>query len=71
MDIEVIKKEIKSPALRTIVQSLCTLIDRVKNGEITYQQGSTEIAGHKHVIQALALDWMFSKKTKSLTKVEG
>jgi hypothetical protein len=66
MNVEVIKKEIKSPALKTIVESLCSLIERVKNGDITYQQGSAEIAGHKHIIQSLALDWMFSKKVKRL-----
>lgn len=62
MNVDIIKKEVKSPALKSIVESLCTLVERVRKGEITYQQGSVEITGHKHVIQALALDWMFSRK---------
>ncbi len=60
MDIEKIKKEISSDALSEITGSLGKVVERIKGGQIGHQQGSAEIAGHKHIIQTIALDWLYS-----------
>lgn len=66
MDVAIIKKEIKSEALKEIVETLSDTIDRIQNQEITYQQGNTEIVGCKHIIQSIALDWSFNAKKRVL-----
>jgi hypothetical protein len=69
MDTRQITKEIKSPALKEIVESLVTIIDRVRSGEISHQKASSEITGHKHIIQSLALDWAFNRKGEGLARL--
>jgi hypothetical protein len=64
MDIKKIQKEIKSNALKEIVEDLDEIVNKVRAQEISYQQGNMEIVGRKHVIQSIALDWTFSKKVK-------
>ena len=66
MDTAIIMAEITSPALKQVVKELISAVDRVSSGEIKYQQGSVEIVGCKHVIQALALDWAVSAQTKQI-----
>jgi len=61
VDIVTITNEIKSKSLKEIIKTLGEIVKRVQDGEITYQQGSVEITGCKHIIQSLALDWSFSK----------
>lgn len=69
MNLAIIQKEIKSPALKEIVKSLTDTVNDVKNKTIDYQQANVEIVGCKHIIQSLALDWAYGGKIKSLRKV--
>ena len=70
MNINTITKEISSPALQEIATSLNDLIDRIQSNEVTHQQGSTEITGHKHLIQSIALDWAFNRKKQELLPIK-
>ena len=71
MDIKVLKSEMSSGALQEVVASLVCVIGKVEAAAIPYQQASVEITAHKHVLQALALDWAFAKKIGSgVRKVE-
>jgi len=60
MDMQKIAKEIHSPALKEIGVSLVEVIDRIKSGSIDYRQAQVEVASHKHIIQTIALDWMYN-----------
>lgn len=42
------------------------ILDRVKEGKIDYRQAQSEIAGHKHIIQCVALDWMYNKRRSEI-----
>jgi len=66
MDAKLISKEIHSPALKEISSSLISVIDRVQDGTIDFRQASVEVASHKHIIQTLALDWMYNSNKKKL-----
>jgi len=72
MNMNIIGKEINSPALKEIATSMHDLICRIQSDEISHQQGATEITGHKHLIQSIALDWAFNrKKQELLPHIEG
>jgi len=64
MDKKSVSRELKSPTLRQIVESLWTIIERLRSGEIQHQQAASETAAHKHMIQSIALDWLYNKKAK-------
>lgn len=70
MNSDIINNEITSPALKEIVASLNSIVERVQTGGITHKQGSVEIAGHKHVIQTVALDWLYNKHSADIKKLE-
>lgn len=61
MNAEIINAEVQSPALKSIITSLVDVVDRTQSGNTDYRQANVEIAGHKHVIQSIALDWATSK----------
>lgn len=64
MNLSVIKKEIKSEALKEVVSSLTKTVNNVKERKIDFQQAQMEIAGCKHIIQTIALDWAFGGRLK-------
>ena len=64
MNINKILNEIKSPAIKEIASSLAETVERMQGKIIDYRQGSVEIAGHKHLIQSVALDWAFNRVKK-------
>ena len=64
MNMQIVLKEVKNPALKEIVKDLDDIVDNVRNGRINYQQGNMEIVGRKHIIQSIALDWAFGKQRK-------
>lgn len=67
MNIDKIQKEIKSPALKEIAGSLVEVINGVRSGDIDAKTASVAVAGHKHVLQSIAIDWMYSSpKTKMI-----
>jgi len=66
VDIVKVVKEIHSPALKEIVKSVWDTVDRIQTGQTTYKQASVEIAGHKHIIQAVVADWMWNKQKRQL-----
>jgi hypothetical protein len=68
MDANKIVKEIHSLALKEISGSLIGVIDRVQSGEIDFRQASVEVASHKHIIQTLALDWMYNSNKKKMVE---
>jgi len=56
MDIDIIRNHVQNPILQQVVLNLDGIVDRVKEGTITFQQGSIEITGQKHIIQSVALN---------------
>ena len=65
-----IAREIFSPALGTIVGEIYQTLERTKSGEITPTQASAENASCKHLLQAVALDWMYNKKIREIKQVQ-
>ena len=61
-------EEIKSPAIKEVVHSLWNTVDRVKTKKIKYNQGAVEIAGCKHIIKGIALDWMYNDYENGIKK---
>jgi len=70
MNIEKVLKEIRNPALQEIVKDLGGIVADIKSGKIMYQQGNVEIVGCKHIIQSIALDWMFNKKSGEIKRIK-
>ena len=69
MNTKVLINEIKSKALQEIAESLNEVLNRVKTEEIDMRQGMVEIAGHKHLIQTIALDWTFNGAKKRVMEI--
>ena len=61
---ENITKEIYSEALKSIIKQIWDTLEKTKSGEINPSQASAENASCKHLIQAVALDWMYNKQIK-------
>lgn len=62
MNIDVINKEIKSPALKEISTELHTVLKQVQAKNVTLKEGMVQIVNCKHMIQTIALDWSFNRK---------
>jgi hypothetical protein len=69
MRIELVLNEISSAALKEVTQELWQIIERVQSKEIQPTQGGIEIAGCKHMIQSIAIDWAFNGKKEKLQKL--
>ena len=69
MNAEVILSEMYSPATKEIMAGLCKTIDKLEEKEISYQEGAVELAGYKHTIQDLALDWMYGRKSRKIKQI--
>lgn len=69
MNLDIIQREIKSKALQEVVRSLTETVNGVKDKTIEHQQANVEIVGCKHIIQSIALDWMYGGRIKSLQKI--
>lgn len=70
MNLQIIQKEIKSPALNEVIKSLVGTVDEMKSRTIDYQQANVEIVGCKHIIQSIALDWAYNGKIKTISKLK-
>jgi len=68
MNIGVVLREISSTACQEIIKEIWSIVERVQEKTIVFKQGNTEIAGCKHIIQTLALDWEFKNMKKNLKK---
>lgn len=66
MNVEKIKREIRSEALQEIVECLGTTINNYSAKKIEYQQAKIELGGCKHIIQSIALDWAFKGKASNI-----
>lgn len=66
MNLQIILKEIKGRAIQEVVSDLHGIVDRIRKEEISYQQGSVEITGDKHIIQAMMFDFAMNKTFKSI-----
>lgn len=69
MSIEIINKEIKSPAIRTLVAEMWDTLTRIKNGEINHRQGQVENGAQRNLLAGLGLDWHFNKQEKTLPEI--
>ncbi len=69
MNVEMILKEMHSPATKELMNGLCSVITNLEDKEISHQQGAVEIAGYKHAIQDLALDWTFGRKSRNIKRL--
>lgn len=70
MNIKTVTDEISSPALKQIVAYLWDTVDSVRAGKISHQQATVEITGQKHIIQSIALDWLYNNyKNKFQTSI--
>lgn len=58
---QTINNEIKSDVLKNVCLSLLETLTKIRTNEIDFRKGSVEIAAHKHIIQSIALDWLYSK----------
>ena len=61
MQLLIIIKEIRSPALREVASSVIETIKKIRSGSISHQQASVEIASHKYLLRTIALDWLYHK----------
>lgn len=61
MDIELVKKDIANPAHRELAGAILETIEEIKSGKKGYNQGMTELAGYKQIIQLMALEVMRTK----------
>lgn len=68
MDISIVSSEMTSMALKEIAGSIDETIENLKKGKVVVRQASVEIAGAKHVLQALALDWMYHRPRLETSK---
>jgi hypothetical protein len=68
LSIKHLRSEIKSRTLQDIAESLMGIINRVHEKDIDIKQAQTEIVGHKHLIQTIALDWAFHKRRNNLLR---
>lgn len=66
ISMEELAQEIKSPILKAQILKLHKIYSQLLNGEITPHQASAENASIKHIIQAVALDWLYSRKMQNL-----
>ncbi len=66
MSLELIQKEIKSPAIKSLVNEMWDTLRRVKSGEILYQQGQVENGSQKNLLASVGLDWHYNKQRKEL-----
>lgn len=64
MNLKVIQKEVKSEALKEIIESLGETVGNVKGGKIDPKLATIEISGVKHIIRCMALDWAYNKRVK-------
>ena len=69
MNTKVILSGLKSPAYQEVANTLCDIVERVKQKTITYKQGLAEIAGFKHIIQLYALDLQTLQTEKTVKKL--
>lgn len=58
MDISVVKAGISNPAMREPVEAILQTVEDVKSGKKPHNQGLTELAGYKQVVQVMALEVM-------------
>ena len=54
--------EISSPLLKDTVRQLEEIHQEVKDHKVSIPEAISRITAIKHKIQAIALDWMYSKK---------
>lgn len=64
MNIDIIKSEIKSPALREIASAIVSAVSGVEGGQMPLDQGRLRISGCKHVLQIMALEMMKDKQLR-------
>lgn len=58
--------EISSPLLRETVKQLEEIHEEVKLHKVSIPEAISRITAIKHKIQAIALDWMYSKKATEI-----
>lgn len=56
MNIELIKKELASPAHKELAGAILQVVEEIKSGKKDYYQGLAQLAGYKQVIQLMALE---------------
>lgn len=62
MDIKKINSEISSKALSEIATEIHGAVKDMNRDPHSQRTAAITIAGCKHLLQALALDWMYNKK---------
>lgn len=55
--------------MQEVVKSLVETVNDVKGQKIDSQQANMEIVGCKHIIQSMALDWMYNGRMKEIKKI--
>lgn len=63
------KKEIQSPLLDKTIRQLEEIHSQIKRKDISIDEATARITAIKHKIQAVALDWMYAKKSAQVYRV--
>lgn len=58
MDIKRLQSEISSPGLSDIAQKIAETIREYESKKIDAENARIKLAGYKHLIQIIAIDWM-------------
>ena len=64
------KNEISSPMLREIIKQLEDIYQETKSGKLKVTEAQAQITAIKHKIQAIALDWLYSRKMESINRLK-
>lgn len=64
MNIDTIKNEIKSSALKEIADAIVGAVNGVEQGHMPLDQGRLRISGCKHLLQIMAIEMMREKQGK-------
>ena len=63
LDPEIIRKEIKNPALQELVLNISDIINKANRFEIDKEQAAIQIAAYKQLISIIVMDWNARSKS--------